>query len=303
MSRACNFEWPCRSTCVEDFDFACPIGWTEEKSQICQMVPGFQSVCARTVDFSGMSEKDKSTFGRRCNTRWPCVAARKRSYTASCPDGWKPEGSVCVTTSRALMDKCGTVLSSLTMIEKKRLEAACGVKWPDAPVDCKKNYANPCPHGWITIGDGNSACIAPPGYKGCFAKQHFAGWSFSEKRDWEALCGAPWACIDHKSCETDWDASCPADWFTYAGGDSCIAPESYGGVCRTAIHGALILERNDKEAIAAKCGVAWPCFGEVNDARPTQGRYHEINNDRVMAVPTDASGPVWNSGAVNLNNF
>ena len=42
-----------------------------------------------------------------------------------------------------------------------------------------------------------------------------------------------------------------------------MKPSSYSGVCASVLHGLVFLSSQEKEAVAATCGVKWPCKNEI----------------------------------------
>merc|ERR1712107_6898 len=46
--------------------------WTEVDTSVCEAPATYAGDCSRLLDTSGMSDKDKYTFGVKCGARWPC---------------------------------------------------------------------------------------------------------------------------------------------------------------------------------------------------------------------------------------
>merc|ERR1711924_237555 len=66
----------------------------------------------------------------------------------------------------------------------------------------------------------------------------------------------------------DWSQPCPYGWFLFNGGRSCWAGfhPNGNGVCASVLHGVPDLTDEEKQTLAAKCGVRWPRMGEFNAA-------------------------------------
>merc|ERR1712151_1459313 len=113
-----------------------------------------------------MSEKDKYVFGVQCGARWACLPPVSHTYHDVCPQGWELQFGETCSAPVGYSGPCEHVVDmvGMTTAEKKRFEATCEVSWPDAPSECTRDYAAPCPFGWLQTG---SECRAPLGYTGC----------------------------------------------------------------------------------------------------------------------------------------
>lgn len=248
-----------------DFSQACPSMWRQIGGNLCKAPSNYAGACSNQMDISGMSEKDKYEFGVKCGARWPCLPQPSHVYADLCPRGWTLQfGQVC-NAPKDYAGPCDTVayMSGLSIGDKKIFEATCGVSWPDALLECDRDYTSPCPFGWLQLPKKDGIeCRAPPMYADCNKIQQFSDMTPVEKQEWAQTCSQKFPCRDRSKCAPAWSMPCPADWYAFNGGQSCLAPGTYAGKCSSVLHGLLELSNSEKELLATTCGVAWPCEGE-----------------------------------------
>lgn len=198
-------------------------------------------------------------------------------YSSVCPDQWQLKGdSVCAAPDK-YTGPCPSLASmrGISVLAKQRFEVDCGVTWPLRHV-CKRDYTAKCPSGWRHVARrGHVECEAPSWYMKCSRVQRFERMMPHQKQIWENKCFQRFPCLSRASCAKDWDAACPADWFTFNGGMSCRAPETYSVSCDQVMHGTSKLALDEKARLASRCNVTWPCQGEIYDVQaPAEGPRH-----------------------------
>jgi len=264
FANACSASFPCQEECTQDFQQACPSLWREIGNGLCSAPLQYEGQCAARVEIGSMSEKDKYAWSIRCGARWPCTSASKRSYDDVCPSGWSLQlGKVC-TAPPIYNGPCEhkAYLSDASLADKKAFEATCGVEWAagSAAGACIHDYGALCPFGWYQHG---LECLAPLTYSTCSKRKSFVGMTPAAREDWAHNCKVTWPCQSRHQCNKAYSAPCPAGWFAFNGGASCRAPSSYAGSCAAVLHGLTDLSADEKMAIETKCGVDFPCAGEV----------------------------------------
>lgn len=260
-AQQCKFEFECQDECMQDFRQSCPSLWTEIAPGICTAPPQYCGPCSHRLSTKDMSEKEKYIFSIECKARWQCSPPIPHKYDDICPQGWELQFGQACSAPKTYSGPCDHLahMSGMSVADKKKFEATCDVTWPEGTIDCVHDYSAKCPFGWFQ----SSVCLAPSTYTTCGKVQNFDEKTPSEKADWAAMCEAKFPCKDRDECEKEWAAPCPADWFAVNGGASCVKPSSYSGVCASVLHGLVFLSSQEKEAVAATCGVKWPCKSEI----------------------------------------
>merc|ERR1711862_100691 len=75
--------------------------WVELDTGICEAPADYSGDCSRMMDTSGMSDKDKYTYGVTCGARWPCsaVSNSKAGLSFLSVDPYKIRNSLFLTQS------------------------------------------------------------------------------------------------------------------------------------------------------------------------------------------------------------
>ncbi|UKK02960.2 hypothetical protein MACK_003061 [Theileria orientalis] len=99
---------------------------------------------------------------------------------------------------------------------------------------CRRNYDQKCPKGWVEY---NGSCKAPGDYRGlCNDLKDFTGMGPDDKEDFawrdankmEHRCEVEWPCINEKPIVEG--VECPFEWAPISE-TLCLAPKTYDGIC------------------------------------------------------------------------
>ncbi|CEM20047.1 unnamed protein product [Vitrella brassicaformis CCMP3155] len=126
---------------------------------------------------------------------------------------------------------------------------------------CRRDYSPTCPLQWT---DEGGVCSPPDGYDGFCRATNLTAATPIEKETFAWKCRAEWSCVS--SPRRDWTATCPHTW-TNVGGNLCIAPSNYRGICPPAMDFSSF-DPETKAIFAAKCHLEWPTEAETA-RRPT----------------------------------
>jgi len=147
VAQQCKVEFPCQGDCAQDFTVACPSMWREVDASVCEAPVTYSGNCAKLLDTSDMSEKDKYTFGIQCGARWPCLDASKvsgtsscsaKDYKAACPAGWFADGVHC--KAPATYKGCSPCqrFDDMSPAEKQDWEQLCHASFPCVALSSEK---------------------------------------------------------------------------------------------------------------------------------------------------------------------
>ncbi|UKJ89974.2 hypothetical protein MACJ_003231 [Theileria orientalis] len=102
---------------------------------------------------------------------------------------------------------------------------------------CRRNYNQKCPKGWVEYND---SCKAPGDYRGlCNDLKDFTAMGPEEKEDFAWRCEVEWPCINGseqnlKIISTEKPifegVECPFEWAPISE-TLCLAPKTYDGIC------------------------------------------------------------------------
>mmetsp|Transcript_10547 Transcript_10547/g.23237 ORF Transcript_10547/g.23237 Transcript_10547/m.23237 type:complete len:365 (-) Transcript_10547:246-1340(-) len=239
-----------------------------------------------------------------------------RDYKVSCPEGWKtgwlncmaPDSFYASGNCQSMIGKDRAFSKSIDQAAKKRVEKACGVKWPCAKVFAP-DYRELCPQDWKHLPDGN--CWAPSSYKGaCAAHKSFLNYTEGMKQAWAESCDVAWPMVDastlpskrpgtnivfrqdestlpaRERCKREYTLRCPDSYFLDAN-NVCQAPENWFSKEKQACAHVLTERWSEdmKKAFEQHCGVKWPCHWR-NEVGPWF-----IGPSPVMGVDTPEYNP------------
>lgn len=303
FARFCGARFRCQVGCDLNFDAPCPSLWSEERANLCVAPPEYQGPCNGRLETARMTPEEKYDFGARCGARWPCAQPPPVMFDDICPAGWSLQHGDLCTAPLNYTGPCPRFahLGGMTVAEQKAFQVACNVSWPEGMVPCDRDYGAACPFGWLAETTGSVVeCRAPPGYHGCARAQEFARMSPHQKRSWASSCQQDFPCRSRSRCEPDWSHPCPAGWYAFSGGASCMAPATYSGDCSAVLHGVIALGMSEKEALAQRCQLQWPCRGEAGEgARPSR----KLGPGGALALADiDSAGPHPGHGPVDSNS-
>lgn len=251
--------------CLPDVN-QCPKGWAAQGSQ-CAPTAAYQGACKGSTAFFGMSTASKLAFVHYCGAELPCQEDCAPHFAAPCPSLWlEVAPGVCEAPVNYVGD-CGRRANTASMSDddKKSFGLRCGARWACAPPaavlpQCARDHSAACPLGWRQKG---SDCIAPVGYTQCGRVQSFSHLTPVQKEAWASKCGQPFPCGSRTECAKDFAVACPVGWYDADGGDACVAPPGYGGSCAPRLTGLGKMSPTEKESLATRCAVSWPCAGEL----------------------------------------
>jgi CPW-WPC domain-containing protein len=81
LALICQVEWPCSSSCLQDFEVSCPEGWDEvsKDAGFCVAPVTYAGSCSVGVNTTGMTMAQRKAFAVRCSAPFPCVGSRASS--------------------------------------------------------------------------------------------------------------------------------------------------------------------------------------------------------------------------------
>ena len=141
---------------------------------------------------------------------------------------------------------------------------------------CLRNFAG-CPEDWDMVGNTCQPSAAHGGPCQSFDFSSFSNTAAKEKEAFALECHLSWPC--EASCARD-VSGCPQGWQGSA--DSCVAPNTYEGVCSTTTRFSGYSTRQKAEW-AALCDATWPCAAAFRAATPPS-----VNFLAARSMPIDA---------------
>ena len=71
LASVCEFEWPCRGACNQNYDVPCPEGWTSIGDE-CMGPRTYAGDCDFSFTSKGMTSAQKHALADSCGVRFPC---------------------------------------------------------------------------------------------------------------------------------------------------------------------------------------------------------------------------------------
>lgn len=260
--------------------------------------------------FAPTSGRVANFLALEAQVRKACPKCEDKDFSDPCPLGWEEQidgRCAAPSTYTGFCDKIQTFISS-SVASKMELETSCEICWPcskggeGAFGTCARDWARPCPHGYlpqaIPYNEFREApgitCAADLSYQG-ECEQQVIFKDETEKRNFVERCQTSWPC--KRVCQ-DGFAECPRDWSSVGGG-LCSAPDSYK------VHGCPLLRSfvgwsdSMKSDFARQCSAEWMCSEVVGVDRQSCRQLNlsscplhwSVQDDHHCAPPLGAQGP------------
>merc|ERR1711976_337847 len=71
MGAACGWEWPCKTSCLQDYSKQCPETWSEFPG-LCTAPATYAGDCGYSINTTGMTQNQKRAFAVKCVVAFPC---------------------------------------------------------------------------------------------------------------------------------------------------------------------------------------------------------------------------------------
>merc|ERR1712232_1520974 len=71
MAGPCGWEWPCKTSCLQDYSKQCPESWSEFPG-LCTAPVTYAGDCGYSINTAGMTRDQKREFALKCAVAFPC---------------------------------------------------------------------------------------------------------------------------------------------------------------------------------------------------------------------------------------
>ncbi|SBT80033.1 CPW-WPC family protein, putative [Plasmodium malariae] len=248
--------------CDQDYSLPCPLNFFRTSSG-CVPQNSYEGPCNKVHKLMFLYDNQKESWADICGANWPCIPLAcpyGTDYDSTCPINWIDIGKgIC--RSIYINEKCQNDIdfSSTTIVDKKKFEQLCGIRWKCKSVSYITNFESICPLYWTYLYDYK--CKSPDDYKGpCPNIINLKKYNTEEgKKNVEIACLVNWPYnVKDNARQRDYSVACPIGW-SLMENNMCKAPENYKltSICNDEVS-FVNMNLQQKESYSIACNVDFP---------------------------------------------
>lgn len=271
----CETNWPCvpiECPYGVDYNSICPIGWNDIGKGVCSSTYENEN-CPYDINFSKSTIEEKKKIEKECKLRWKCKSVSYiTNFDSVCPLNWKQIGDHKCKAPNDYEGDCPKIsnLKKYNTEElKKQIEITCLVNWPYTIHinEYQRDYDSLCPIGWSLTKSGK--CKGPENYvkdTNCNDEVDFTNMTSTQKESHSTVCKVDFPFKDRRDCKRDYSFDCPMGWVPSEKKGFCKAPLNFKSNLCSSFAPYQNLSDSHRYYYLNKCGIDWPCVGEINNS-------------------------------------